>query len=49
MRELLRPMLPMIVILAIPIVPFLLFGMQVEAWLRNGRNIHPQRPPWQRS
>ena len=35
MRELLRPMLPMIVVLAIPIVPFLLFGEQVEAWLRS--------------
>ncbi len=44
MRDLLRPMLPMIVILAIPIVPFLLFGTQVEervaAWKK-----HPPAAP----
>jgi len=27
-------MLPMIVVLAIPIVPFFLFGERVEAWLQ---------------
>jgi uncharacterized membrane protein YdjX (TVP38/TMEM64 family) len=36
-------MLPMIVILAIPIVPFLLFGEQVEAGLEHWRD-HP--PAW---
>jgi uncharacterized membrane protein YdjX (TVP38/TMEM64 family) len=42
MRELLRPMLPMIVVLAIPIVPFLLFGQdRVEAQLQGWR----ERPP----
>ena len=42
MRDLLRPMLPMIVVLAIPIVPFLLFGQeQVERQLRDWRD----RPP----
>lgn len=32
MRALLRPMLPMIVVLLIPIVPFALFGTQIDAW-----------------
>lgn len=42
MRELLRPMLPMIVVLAIPIVPFVLFGQErVEAQLQEWR----ERPP----
>ena len=44
MRELLRPMLPMIVILAIPIVPFLLFGTQVEAWFAAWEK-NPPAPP----
>ncbi len=43
MRDLLRPMLPMIVVLAIPIVPFVLFGQErVEAQLRAWRE---QPPP----
>jgi uncharacterized membrane protein YdjX (TVP38/TMEM64 family) len=44
MRDLLRPMLPMIVILAIPIVPFLLFGTQVEAWVTEWKE-HPPAAP----
>ncbi|MCI0358072.1 MAG: VTT domain-containing protein [Planctomycetaceae bacterium] len=44
MRDLLRPMLPMIVVLAIPIVPFLLFGERVEAWLGAWRD-HPPAAP----
>lgn len=43
MRELLRPMLPMIVVLAVPIVPFLLFGGRLDAWLAAWRE-HP--PAW---
>src|SRR5262245_2787085 len=43
MRELLRPMLPMIVVLAIPIVPFILFGQErIETQLRLWRE---QPPP----
>lgn len=43
MRDLLRPMLPMIVVLAIPIVPFLLFGQErVEAQLQEW---HDRPPP----
>ncbi|MEX2175511.1 MAG: VTT domain-containing protein [Pirellulaceae bacterium] len=38
MRDLLRPLLPMIVILAVPIVPFLLFGAEVDAWLDAWRH-----------
>jgi uncharacterized membrane protein YdjX (TVP38/TMEM64 family) len=42
MRELLRPMLPMIVVLAVPIIPFLLFGQErVERQLQQWR----ERPP----
>jgi len=42
MRELLRPMLPMIVVLAIPIVPFVLFGQErVDAQLRKWREEPP--------
>ncbi|MDX1946537.1 MAG: VTT domain-containing protein [Pirellulaceae bacterium] len=37
-------MLPMILVLAIPIVPFLLFGARVEAWLTAWRQ-HPPSPP----
>ena len=44
MRDLLRPMLPMIVVLAIPIVPFFLFGERVEAWLQAWRENPPDRP-----
>lgn len=43
MLSLLRPMLPMIVVLAIPIVPFLFFGAQVEAALEAWRTNPP--PP----
>ncbi len=32
MRALLRPMLPMIAVLLVPIIPFVLFGTQIEAW-----------------
>ena len=32
MRALLRPMLPMIAVLLVPIIPFVLFGTQLEAW-----------------
>ena len=40
MRELLRPMLPMIVVLAVPIVPFLIFGQEgmeraLDEWREN--------------
>lgn len=44
MRDLLRPMLPMIVILAIPIVPFLLFGTQVEGWFAAWQEDPPAAP-----
>lgn len=44
MRELLRPMLPMIVILAIPIVPFVLFGTQVESWFAAWKESPPAAP-----
>ena len=37
-------MLPMIVILAIPIVPFLLFGQEVEAWLAAWKQDPPAAP-----
>jgi membrane protein DedA with SNARE-associated domain len=44
MRDLLRPMLPMIVILAIPIIPFLLFGERVDAWFANWKKNPPAAP-----
>jgi uncharacterized membrane protein YdjX (TVP38/TMEM64 family) len=44
MRDLLRPMLPMIVILAIPIVPFLLLGRRTEAWLAAWKQDPPPAP-----
>jgi uncharacterized membrane protein YdjX (TVP38/TMEM64 family) len=44
MRDLLRPMLPMIVILAIPIVPFLLFGARVDAWFADWKENPPAVP-----
>src|SRR5262245_47917306 len=44
MRDLLRPMLPMIVILAVPIVPFLLFGQRVDAWLAAWKQDPPAAP-----
>jgi len=37
-------MLPMIVVLAIPIVPFVLFGERVDAWLHAWRESPPDRP-----
>jgi uncharacterized membrane protein YdjX (TVP38/TMEM64 family) len=44
MRDLLRPMLPMIVVLAVPIVPFLIFGQEgVERALDDWRENPP--PP----
>jgi membrane protein DedA with SNARE-associated domain len=43
-RDLLRPMLPMIVVLAIPIVPFLLFGERVEDWIHAWRQNPPSAP-----
>jgi uncharacterized membrane protein YdjX (TVP38/TMEM64 family) len=45
MWQLIRPMLPMVVILAIPIVPFLLFGEQLEASLQQWRE-HPPATHW---
>jgi uncharacterized membrane protein YdjX (TVP38/TMEM64 family) len=45
MWQLIRPMLPMVVILAIPIVPFLLFGEQMEARLHHWRE-HPPAKHW---
>src|SRR5688572_21520041 len=36
-------MLPMIVVLAVPIVPFLLWGQRIDAWLAAWRD-HP--PAW---
>jgi uncharacterized membrane protein YdjX (TVP38/TMEM64 family) len=39
--QLLRPMLPMIVVLAVPIVPFLLVGNEVEAALEGWRKNPP--------
>jgi len=45
MWQFIRPMLPMVVILAIPIVPFLLFGEQMEAQLHQWRE-HPPEKHW---
>ena len=44
MRELLRPMLPMIAVLAVPIIPFLLFGERFEAAIGAWRENPPA--PW---
>ena len=44
MRDLLRPMLPMIVVLAIPIVPFVMFGERMDAWLQAWREDPPGWP-----
>jgi uncharacterized membrane protein YdjX (TVP38/TMEM64 family) len=41
MWTLIRPMLPMVLVLAIPIVPFLFFGPQMEAWLESFRESPP--------
>ena len=35
MGNLIRPMLPMIIILAVPIIPFLIFGEALEIWLKG--------------
>lgn len=43
-RDLLRPMLPMILVLAIPIVPFLLFGAEMEARLERWKADPPSAP-----
>jgi uncharacterized membrane protein YdjX (TVP38/TMEM64 family) len=43
-RDLLRPMLPMIVVLAVPIVPWLLFGARVDSWLEAWRANPPAWP-----
>jgi uncharacterized membrane protein YdjX (TVP38/TMEM64 family) len=45
MWQLIRPMLPMIVVLAIPIVPFLLLGERMETLLQQWRE-HPPDPQW---
>lgn len=45
MWQLIRPMLPMIVILAIPIVPFVLFGESLEAQLHLWKE-HPPAAQW---
>ncbi len=45
MWSLIRPMLPMVVILAVPIVPFVLFGSAIEAWLKPWEE-HPPAPIW---
>jgi uncharacterized membrane protein YdjX (TVP38/TMEM64 family) len=43
-RELLRPMLPMIIVLAVPIVPFLIFGQEgMERALNEWRQHPPPR------
>ena len=44
MRDLLRPMLPMIAVLLVPIIPFLLFGAQVDAWWQQWQK-NPPAPP----
>lgn len=44
MKDLLRPMLPMIAVLLLPIVPFLLFGSQVEAWWHEWQRNPPEAP-----
>ena len=41
MWQFIRPMLPMVVILAIPIVPFLLFGEQMESQIEMWREDPP--------
>lgn len=43
-RDLIRPMLPMVLVLAIPIVPFLLWGERVETWLAGWRANPPAWP-----
>lgn len=45
MWQFIRPMLPMVLVLAIPIVPFLLFGEQMESWLVQWRE-HPPEKQW---
>jgi uncharacterized membrane protein YdjX (TVP38/TMEM64 family) len=45
MWQIIRPMLPMVLILAIPMVPFLLFGEQLEASLEQWRE-HPPASHW---
>lgn len=42
MWSIIRPMLPMILILAVPIIPFLLFGEAMETWLKSWEE---QPPP----
>lgn len=41
MWSLIRPMLPMIIILAVPIIPFLLFGEAMESWLQSWKENPP--------
>lgn len=41
MWQLIRPMLPMVLILAIPVVPFVLFGEQVEQGLQHWKEDPP--------
>lgn len=44
MRDFLRPMLLMCLILAVPIVPFLAFGARFEAWAEAWREEPPAAP-----
>jgi uncharacterized membrane protein YdjX (TVP38/TMEM64 family) len=43
MWQLIRPMLPVVLILAVPIVPFLLFGEQLEGQVRAWQETPPPR------
>lgn len=43
MRELLKPMLPMILVLLAPIITFVLFGEQMEAWIAAWQANPPAR------
>jgi uncharacterized membrane protein YdjX (TVP38/TMEM64 family) len=43
-RDLLRPMLPMILVLAVPLVPYFLFGTDIEVWLHAWKADPPAWP-----
>ena len=41
MRDLVRPLLPVVVVLLLPIIPFLIWGDRFEAWVDAWRNDPP--------
>lgn len=44
MRDMLRPLLPVVVVLLAPVVPFLFFGERMEAWVESWRADPPSAP-----